>query len=254
MPRPDSRRTRAQRVDATWRIDDLAHRADVTVDTIRYYAREGLLPRPRREGRSKLYGPRHLDRLRRIRDLQDRRFSLAAIKAILETEMPGIEEIFRAGDHQYSLDELAACSGLDDEFVGELRTIGLLPDPAEFGRDAYDTTDLQLLEAGAELLDLGMPEDFLVEIARIYVHHLSEIQRDVLALLRGEGTLRLEPAQLEEVQRRISAESGRVVRATERVMHYLHQRTIQRMALRSMLDAVRDGRSSARAADPGPET
>ena len=38
----------------TWRIDELAQRAGVTVDTIRYYARERLLPPPRRVGRHKL--------------------------------------------------------------------------------------------------------------------------------------------------------------------------------------------------------
>ena len=53
-----------------WRIDDLAHRADVTVDTVRYYQREDLLPVGERAGRVKLYGPIHLERLERIRDLQ----------------------------------------------------------------------------------------------------------------------------------------------------------------------------------------
>ena len=231
------------RTDSNWRIDDLARQSELSVDTIRFYAREGLLPRARREGRHKLYGPRHLDRLRRIRELQDRRFSLAAIKAILETEMPGLEEIFREGDHSYTLSELAACSGLDDELVGQLRHIGLLPEPSEFGREAYDTSDLQLLEAAAELVDIGMPEDFLVELGRIYVHHFDAIQRDIVKLLQGEGTVRLEPTQLEDLQRKLSAESGRLVHATERVLHYVHQRTLQRMALRSMLEKVRETRS-----------
>ena len=49
-----------------WRIDELAQKAGVTVDTIRYYAREGLLPPPAKSGRNKLYGPEHVDRLARI--------------------------------------------------------------------------------------------------------------------------------------------------------------------------------------------
>jgi len=72
--------------DATtpgWRIDDLAQRADLTVDTVRFYQREGLLPAGVRVGRSKQYGQDHLDRIQQIRDLQARRFSLAAIKALL---------------------------------------------------------------------------------------------------------------------------------------------------------------------------
>ena len=67
-----------------WRIDELAQRAGVAVDTIRYYQREGLLPAGERSGRSMRYGPRHLERLERIRALQARRFSLAAIRELLD--------------------------------------------------------------------------------------------------------------------------------------------------------------------------
>ena len=31
-----------------WRIEDLAHKAGMTVDTVRYYQREGLLPAPKK--------------------------------------------------------------------------------------------------------------------------------------------------------------------------------------------------------------
>ena len=37
--------------EACWRIDELAQRAGLTVDTIRYYAREGLLAPPTKQGR-----------------------------------------------------------------------------------------------------------------------------------------------------------------------------------------------------------
>ena len=67
-----------------WRIDELAQRAGVAVDTIRYYQREGLLPAGERSGRSMRYGTRHLERLERIRALQSRRFSLAAIRELLD--------------------------------------------------------------------------------------------------------------------------------------------------------------------------
>ena len=127
-----------------WRIDDLAQRAAVPVDTIRYYAREGLLPAPERSGRHKLYGPRHLDRLGRIRELQDRRFSLAAIRAILDADRPGLDGIF-GGTGQYTLGELIERTGVDAGLVEQLRGVGLLPDPAEFGRESYDETDLALL-------------------------------------------------------------------------------------------------------------
>ena len=43
------------------RIDELARRAGLTVDTIRFYQREGLLPPAARAGRAKVYGQDHLD-------------------------------------------------------------------------------------------------------------------------------------------------------------------------------------------------
>ncbi len=85
--------------EPSWRIDELAHKAGCTVDTIRYYAREGLLQAPEKSGRHKLYGPDHLERLTRIRELQAQRFSLAAIRAIVNVDRPGLEALFAAQGH-----------------------------------------------------------------------------------------------------------------------------------------------------------
>ena len=69
--------------EACWRIDELAQRAGLTVDTIRYYSREGLLQAPVKQGRNRLYDQAHLDRLERIGELRSQRFSLAAIRAVV---------------------------------------------------------------------------------------------------------------------------------------------------------------------------
>ena len=137
-----------------WRIDDLAHRGGVTVDTVRYYQREGLVPEGERAGRVKLYGPHHLERLERIRDLQGRGFSLAAIRSLLEGNRQHlVEGIFadRGERRAYALEELVERSGIDRGLCTALRDAGLLRDPAEYGRDAYDDEDLELLRSMAEL-------------------------------------------------------------------------------------------------------
>src|ERR1700689_5485066 len=92
--------------DRGGRIDELAQRAGLTVDTIRYYAREGLLLPPVKQGRNRLYGPEHLERLDRIRELQGQRFSLAAIRAIVDVDRPGLEGLFTSAGRAYSLAEL----------------------------------------------------------------------------------------------------------------------------------------------------
>ena len=51
------------------KIGELAHVAQTTVETIRYYEKEGLLPvTVRTAGNFRVYGPAHLERLRFIRN------------------------------------------------------------------------------------------------------------------------------------------------------------------------------------------
>jgi DNA-binding transcriptional MerR regulator len=212
--------------EGRWRIDELAQQTGLTVDTIRYYAREGLLPAPERSGRHKLYGPAHLDRLERIRDLQGQRFSLAAIRALLNVDRPGIEELFVTEGRSYGFDDLVARSGLP--------AVGLLADPAAFGHDLYDESDLGLLRAVVELREIGMTEDILVELAAIYVGHFRALQRDVHDMLAGKDR-DWDPDEMVAVQRQLTANAKRMIPAVDRVLNYVHQRTIQRLTL----DAVR---------------
>src|SRR5689334_18001256 len=204
-----------------WRIDDLAQRAGVTVDTIRYYAREGLLPAPTRSGRHKLYGNDHLDRLTRIRALQERRFSLAAIRAVLDTDSPGIADLFGGAGAGYSLDELTERSGVDPSVIAGLREVGLLPDPAEFGLEAYDETDLSMLRAVHDLQEIGMTAGILIELAGIYVRHFRALQADVHAVLAGE-THEWDETQLRDMQRALTQQTPRLIPAIDRVLNYVH--------------------------------
>jgi DNA-binding transcriptional MerR regulator len=216
-----------------WRIDDLAQRAGVTVDTIRYYARERLLPAPKRVGRHKVYGKPHLDRLQTIRELQERRFSLAAIRAILDADSPGIAELFGGAGGGFTLEELRERSGVAPELVEALQEVGLLPDPAEFGREAYDDTDLAMLRAVHDLHEVGMTHEVLVELAGIYVRHFRALQADVHATLAGE-TREWDPEQLRHMQRELTQHTPQLIPAIDRVLNHVHQRTVQRLTLDAM--------------------
>ena len=225
-----------------WRIDELAQRAGLTVDTIRYYAREQLLPPPERSGRHKLYGPDHLERLTRIRELQSQRFSLAAIRAVLDADRPGLERLFASDvDRQYSLEDLVAESGVAPEVVDGLRSVGLLPDPAEFGREAYDDNDLGVLRAVAELQAVGMTAAILVELGAIYVRHFRALQADVHDMLSGRTRSDWDPEELVAIQRNLTANTSRMIPATDRVLNYVHQRTIQRLTLEALRTARETG-------------
>lgn len=77
--------------DETLRMRDLVSRTGLPRETIHFYLAQGLLPKPLKTGRNTaVYGPEHLDRLQRIKDLQERHFlPLRAIKAVLEEGASG---------------------------------------------------------------------------------------------------------------------------------------------------------------------
>jgi MerR family mercuric resistance operon transcriptional regulator len=78
------------------RIGELAKSADVSVETIRYYQRIGLLELPQKPyGGFRSYGSHDLKRLRFIRRAQQIGFSLEDIRALLELSSSDCTEVAR---------------------------------------------------------------------------------------------------------------------------------------------------------------
>lgn len=66
------------------KIGELAQVAQCSVETVRYYEKEGLLPEPgRTSGNFRVYGPQHLERLRFIRNCRALSMSHEEIHALL---------------------------------------------------------------------------------------------------------------------------------------------------------------------------
>lgn len=215
-----------------WRVDDLAREAGITVDTIRYYQREGLLPRAQRNGRLCLYGPEHLERLARIRAMQQRRFSLAAIRALLDNEGL-LEGIFvdRGEERTYSFEELVQRAAVDAGLADTLRESGVLRDPMEYGRDAYDFEDLELLRAMAGLHAIGLPDAVIVEIGRIYARGVEATQSEIVRLFGTGDGIDLEGDELRRFQAVSTGNAPELLRQMRRIIDYTHHRTIQRLTL-----------------------
>ncbi|MCX2727538.1 helix-turn-helix domain-containing protein [Thermomicrobium sp. 4228-Ro] len=66
--------------EETLSIHELAERSGVPPRRIRYYVAKGLLPPPLGRGPSARYGRQHLERLRAIKELRERRLGLEAIR------------------------------------------------------------------------------------------------------------------------------------------------------------------------------
>lgn len=170
------------------RIDELANQAGMTSRTIRAHQARGLLPPPRLEGRTGYYGEEHLRRLELIEELQERGFSLEAIRHTLDAWARGGDLAHLVGFHNI----LAA--PLTDEEPRELTTDELLtafPEAAEHPElldravgsgllehvedDRYRAPSPMLIDAGAELARLGVPVPAILAL-------VEGIQSDVAAI------------------------------------------------------------------------
>lgn len=73
--------------EASFTIAGLAREASVGVETVRYYERRGLVPRPARTGDAyRRYGRGHVDRIRFVKRAQDLGFSLEEVATLLKLE------------------------------------------------------------------------------------------------------------------------------------------------------------------------
>jgi DNA-binding transcriptional MerR regulator len=75
-----------------YRVDELAARCGISVDTVRFYQTKGLLPPPERKSRVAWYTTEHLERLRKIRDLKRKSFTLNSIRRLLDGELDAADE------------------------------------------------------------------------------------------------------------------------------------------------------------------
>ncbi len=150
-------------------IDELARAAGVTTRSIRAYQTSGLLPHPRLAGRVGVYDEGHLARLRYIAHLQDRGFSLAAIRDLLTaweegrslSDVLGFEDALTApwtdeAPGRVDADELRGLFPSVDDVAGFLRRavdVGLL----EPEGDGWRVRSPTLLRVGSELVAAGLP-------------------------------------------------------------------------------------------------
>lgn len=157
-------------------VDELARAADLVVSTVRLYQNRGLLPPPTKRGRVGYYDQRHLGRLRLVAQLQDRGFSLAGIKALLDGMDSGesLRAVLGLGEtpstwtpempKRMPLSELASHLPqveLTPEMVRRVVELGLVG----FSDDGTEVvvSSPSFLQIGSELAAIGVPGDVILD-------------------------------------------------------------------------------------------
>ncbi|HEX6487983.1 MAG TPA: MerR family transcriptional regulator [Candidatus Dormibacteraeota bacterium] len=163
-----------------YRIEQLARAAGVPVDTVRFYQGKGLIAPPRRAGRVTWYGEPHLERLQRIRELQQRGFSLTVIQRFLSGELESSDEALVAAithppaPETLTLEELSERSGVAVPLLRSLEHAGLLVAVDAADEQRYPAEDLASLAAGLKLVEAGVPLPDLLELGR---EHAASVER-----------------------------------------------------------------------------
>ena len=210
----------------------------MAVDTIRFYQGKGLLDSPRREGRVTWYGEDHLERLRRIRDLQQRGFTLTVIRRFLEGELePSDESLVAAvtrpaSPQTLTLDELAERSGVAAPLLKSLESAGLLV-PIEGGDEPlYPAEDLEAISAGMQLIAAGVPIGSLIELGREYAAASDRVARQAVELFDHHARERSqsEGGETEAAERRLLALFNELMDASGTLVRHHFQRTLLRAA------------------------
>ncbi|MCW9707529.1 MerR family transcriptional regulator [Fodinibius salsisoli] len=72
----------------TFKIGEVASRAKVNKETVRYYEKRNLIPKPdRRRSGYRIFTQRHIDQIKFIKRAQELGFTLSEIKELLELRM-----------------------------------------------------------------------------------------------------------------------------------------------------------------------
>lgn len=222
------------------RIGEILERTGVTRATVHHYVKEGLLPKPRKTGRSTaIYDPGCVERILLIRGLQQKyRRSLAEVKAMLSSrDSDGIAHLMAKVDGATTavldaklaepnapmrVEELVARTGFQEEQLHQLEALGLLRSKSTGNERVYPAPDVQVAICLARLNAGGLDRrhGFEFRDAAIYVDALRDLlQREVALFLEkaedsaGDADLmRLAATAVEEVTPLVLALRSKLLR------------------------------------------
>jgi DNA-binding transcriptional MerR regulator len=149
-------------------IEQLAHETGMSVRNIRNHQSRGLLPPPEVRARTGYYGPRHVERLRLIQEMQSEGLKLSAIQRLLgdgeswAERFIGLRRAITA-PHASESAEIVSEEELTERFgpierndksLAKALKLGIL---VPLGDGRYEVPSPALLRAAEEVVERGVP-------------------------------------------------------------------------------------------------
>ena len=229
-----------------YRVEELAQTCGLSVDTIRYYQRLEVLPRPQREGRVAWYTQEHADRLAQVQRLQQRGFSLAMIARVLSGTADASEQALTAAlagplpgeePERLTLAQLAERTGVSETLLEVVEREGLLV-PRSGDPDApYTAADVDAVRAGMALLEAGVPLSELLALAREHdeaMRALATRAVDLFARYVVDPIRGATESEAEAAERMVGALQSMLPAASAVVAHHMGRRLVS--AARERID------------------
>ena len=170
-------------------IEQLAFQTGMTVRNIRNHQTRGLLPPPEVRARTGYYGPRHVERLRLIQQMQSEGLKLSAIERLLGGDDQWAERIISVrraitapleteGAEILTLAELEerfGPAGANAKSLLKAQRLGLLINLAD---GTFEVPSPALLAAAQEVVERGIPLDQALSV-------IAKVQRDARSTSRA---------------------------------------------------------------------
>lgn len=211
-----------------YRVSELASAAGLSVDTVRFYQGQGLLPPPVRDGRIAWYNNQHLDRLLRIRELSTAGFTLRQIGELIEGEPDPLLVALagKATGPTVGLDELSERSRVSEDVLRLGAESGLLRADQVDGSLRFDDVQVEMVMTVARLVASGVDVDSLVRLATKHADATERVVAEAVELFRT--AVRSDPAA---DRASVAAEIELLVPAvTELVATHFSQTLVERAA------------------------
>jgi DNA-binding transcriptional MerR regulator len=220
-----------------YRVDELAAAAGLTVELVRSYQSKGLLEPPRREGRVALYSERHLERLRTIKGLKEKGYSLKAIAGLVDRSrahdgdrpLPPVTGAAGADDEHLAPHELADRTRMPLAVLRSLEASGVIRPRQGSAGPYYTGADVRAVRMLLSLIGVGLPMEEFMRLARLQIATMQEVAGGAVDLYAKYVREPLRTAGLDPVDEdeRAEAAFGLLIQAATSLVAYSFERMLR---------------------------